>query len=389
MGSSSAVSHNRAAALLWLCARASCMCLHALLDVLACANGKRSRERTNEEYSSNRAPAHSIPVIPTVEVVMFATSYGSGTKGSAMAPAPISEKRRRIEAVGVVVSFIVMIVMNVLSNFCGQGKDPICKNNAQQSDANPTYLTPDGVTFAIWGLIYLMELIFTVYQALPSSKGGGFGVAQLDSCRPYVISAFVLNGLWLILFSFSLWWLSQLVIVSYLYCIVKAYEHLQISWFSQVDEDGAAVPISRKICCYAAFGLQTGWLVVATTLGLGVVGRNNGWTPPPDFGVMMITVIVLLNAYLSLTRADAFYNFISCWALAGIVRMQNDAPASSSKPSVLPRSDQIIHWCNFGFYCILIVGIIGLVRAVIMRNSPQRLRKSFDSDEPALASPLV
>merc|ERR1712100_688285 len=95
----------------------------------------------------------------------------------------------------------------------------------------------------------------------------------------------------------GLWWLSQLVIVSYLYCIVKAYEHLQISWFSQVDEDGAAVPTSRKICCYAAFGLQTGWLVVATTLGLGVVGRNNGWTPPPDFGVMMITVIVLLNAF--------------------------------------------------------------------------------------------
>ena len=32
------------------------------------------------------------------------------------------------------------------------------KTNKQISDENPTYLSPDGQTFAIWGIIYTLEL---------------------------------------------------------------------------------------------------------------------------------------------------------------------------------------------------------------------------------------
>jgi hypothetical protein len=317
---------------------------------------------------------------------MLASPYGSATSGRTTPS--ISEAQRRYESLGVVVAYVLMIILNVLSNFCGQGAEPICKNNAQQSADNPTYLTPDGITFSIWGLIYLMELVFVVYQIVPSSKGGGFGVAQLDGSRLYVIIAFLLNGLWLILFSFSLWWLSQLVISLYLYCMVKTYEQLQISWFSQVDAAGTPVPLSRKICCYAAFGLQCGWLVVATTLGIGVVGRNNGWTPPPDFGVMIITVVTAINGYLSLSRADVFYNFISCWALAGIIRMQHDAPLVSNKPNVLPRSTELIGWCNGALVCISTICIVGVLRAVLTRTKPQRLR-NVERKDPDMATPLV
>merc|ERR1719502_293417 len=128
--------------------------------------------------------------------------------------------------------------------------------------------------------------------------------------------------------------------------MVKAYEQLQISWFSQVDAAGTPVPLSRKICCYAAFGLQTAWLVVATTLGIGVVGRNNGWTPPPDFGVMVIAVVMVINLYLQLTRADVCYAFVSCWALAGIVRQQTH-PQKLWPVKTMPLSTEIIHWANF------------------------------------------
>ena len=186
---------------------------------------------------------------------MMAAAYGTTTKNALVEDEPRKyefktilgfSRNNKYEAILLVFSFIYMIVFNVLSNaICGVGEKPICKNNSQQSDHNPTYLTPDGLTFSIWGIIYLFELFFTVYQALPESRGGGFELAVFDNVRPYVTFAFILNGTWLILFSFSLWWLSQAVIFAYLYCIVKAYQHLEVDWFSQVDESGNPVGLKR------------------------------------------------------------------------------------------------------------------------------------------------
>jgi len=315
---------------------------------------------------------------------MMAAAYGTTTKNVL-----VEDKQRqyeftsilgfsrnnKYEAILLVFSFIYMIVFNVLSNaICGVGEKPICKNNSQQSDHNPTYLTPDGLTFSIWGIIYLFELFFTVYQALPESRGGGFELAVFDNVRPYVTFAFILNGTWLILFSFSLWWLSQAVIFAYLYCIVKAYQHLEVDWFSQVDESGNPVGLKRKLFTYAPFGFQMAWLVVATTLGIGVLGRNNGWTPPPDFGVMVIAVVMVINLYLQLTRADVCYAFVSCWALAGIVRQQTH-PQKLWPVKTMPLSTEIIHWANFAICFIIGASIVGLIRAFINRNTPHKMRR--------------
>ena len=295
-------------------------------------------------------------------------------------------RHNRYESILVVLAFVFMIVFNILSNaICGIGEKPICNNNSQQSDNNPTYLTPDGLTFSIWGIIYLFEMFFTIYQALPVTRGGGFELQVFNNVRPYVIFAFILNGLWLIIFSFSLWWLSQVVIVGYLYCVVKAYQHLQVDWFSQVDNDGNIVGIKRKLCTYAPFGFQTAWLVLATTLNVGVVGFNNGWIPPPDFGVMIIAVVMVINAYLQITRADVCYAFVSCWALAGIVRQQTN-PVKSWPVTTMPLSTEIIHWANFAICFIIGVGVVGLIRVFLNRNTPHKM---WPTKHQGMQEPLV
>jgi len=302
---------------------------------------------------------------------------------------PASATWRRVEAVGVVVSYIVMIIVNVLSNtICGVGDHPICRSNGQQSNDNPTYLTPDDFTFAIWGLIYIFELIYTVYQIFPTRHCGGFGLTSLDSSRKYVIAAFLLNGLWLILFSFSLWWLSELVILLYLYCIAKVYEELQVCWFSQENQQGAVVTYGYKLCCYAPWGIQAGWLVIASSLGIGVLGTNNGWTPPPDFGVMILTVATAVACYLAVRRNDLFYSFITCWAFQGIIRAQNSAPIHGSKTQ-LPKSVEILNWAQAGFYVVIFASIIGMARAFINRGKAVRMANLLKFREESMGQPLV
>jgi tryptophan-rich sensory protein len=65
-----------------------------------------------------------------------------------------------------VVAFVAVIVMNALSNAL-----PLNGRTAGEiSDMLPSYFTPAGYTFSIWGVIYLALLGFIVYQALPRQR---------------------------------------------------------------------------------------------------------------------------------------------------------------------------------------------------------------------------
>ena len=69
--------------------------------------------------------------------------------------------------ISVVAAFGLMVVSNFLSTATKLLNNT---DNAQISRENPTYLSPDGATFSIWGLIYLFEAILVVYQAFPSFR---------------------------------------------------------------------------------------------------------------------------------------------------------------------------------------------------------------------------
>ena len=49
------------------------------------------------------------------------------------------------------------------------------------SDALPSYFTPAGYTFAIWGLIYTALIAFAIYQAQPAKEHGRFLVKLAGS----------------------------------------------------------------------------------------------------------------------------------------------------------------------------------------------------------------
>ncbi len=62
--------------------------------------------------------------------------------------------------IGSVISFIIMIVVNALANIL-----PINgKTTGELSDAYPNLFVPIGLTFSIWGVIYLFLFLYTLYQ---------------------------------------------------------------------------------------------------------------------------------------------------------------------------------------------------------------------------------
>lgn len=286
-----------------------------------------------------------------------------------------SQDNKRDLSIGVVAAFVVMVISNVLSTSTKVFNNT---DNKIISDANPTYVSPDGATFSIWGFIYLFEATLIVYQALPAYKNApGF-----DSGRPYIIAAFLLNALWLPVFQFYYWWLSLAIIVAYLAALWKSYETLNIDYAGEAAWH-------TKVFAYVGLSLNLSWVTVATLLNVTVVARNSdiitttivdgvsnttsgsvalpGSTYEaviggnPDWAVLCIVIAALFAAYRSISFTDVPYAFVCSWALGGIYRMQ-----TSDNDSAFPvagHSKLIADWSLTVLIVVAVVALVGVARS--------------------------
>jgi len=225
--------------------------------------------------------------------------------------------------------FVVMTASNALTTMGYFGPD-----NKQLSDENPTYVSPDGLTFAIWGFIYLFEACLVLAQLCPRGHEELFTrrcrVLNLD-VRQRLAIAFLTNALWLPIFSAGQWWLSQVVICVYLAALVSIYADVNVRSVSGVYEQVlVATPIA----------LNLSWIVVATFLGLTVCSRQSGWVDANGVGGtvgwgMGISVLVAAAGVVLGLAGDAPYAFVAGWALRGIYRMQTIEDAVRFPPQAL------------------------------------------------------
>lgn len=223
------------------------------------------------------------------------------------------------QSVSVCVAYAVMIAANVLSNagFFG-GKD-----NKTISDSHPTWLTPDGATFAVWGIIYVLQLVLVVYQLRPSEHAETLlrsrcGLTGLDA-RWRIVFAFMCNAVWLTTFTNELYWVALIVMIEYLAFLVSLYTSLNVASCETVLE-----------AFLLASGIATNlsWIVVAfSVLTLTCLGEA-GFKDKDDvagsaaLGYLISFAVAALGCERAVRAGDVAYAFVAGWALRGIYRMQ-------------------------------------------------------------------
>lgn len=309
-------------------------------------------------------------------------------------PQDISPRRRTVEAWGVVVTFLVMVCSNVLSS-TGIFNNT---NNAKIADENPTFITPDGATFSIWGFIYLFEATLTIYQALPSTRSNNY----LAVSRVYIIVAFALNAIWLPVFQYERWWLSLAIIVVYLAALREAYLSLGVDYGSQ--QQSWVV----KVFAHTGISLNFSWVLVATLLNVSIVCRQSaimyidvsdqvtnttaGYLPNTatpvarvggngDFAVLCMTLAGAVALYRAIRMRDVPYCFVAAWALGGIYRMQKFAPANRFPTAA--KSEDLRTWA---MALIVVIGLSGVYALIASIYQVHFARK--DADETGLRASL-
>lgn len=227
---------------------------------------------------------------------------------------PISTLGDTARQVANLLALIVTLVVNYLANALPLNG----QTTAQVSDKFPVYFVPAGYVFAIWGVIYLGLLAFTVYQALPSQRanhrGRAIGFLFAATC--------LVNVLWLFMWHYEQFAPTAVLMVALLALLITIYLHLNIGRTSVSTLD--------RWLIHVPFSIYLGWITVATIANVTDVLYLTGWDGWGISGqtwaaIMLVTAAVIASTIVA-TRRDLAYAAVIVWAVIGIAVKQAGEP---------------------------------------------------------------
>lgn len=191
-----------------------------------------------------------------------------------------------------------MVYVNYLANSL-----PINgKTTGQLSDAYPNLFVPSGITFSIWGIIYLLLAAYCLVQFMPASKEMASKISWL-----FILSC-VFNGLWIVAWHYQKLPLSLLIMVGLLVSLILINVQLQ-------DLHTGVLK--------AAFGIYLGWICIATIANVTAVLVNAGWggldISPQAWTIVMIAAGALIVSFTVMRIDNPFIGLSVVWAFAGII----------------------------------------------------------------------
>jgi len=210
-----------------------------------------------------------------------------------------------------VLAFAVTVIVNALANSLPLNG----RTTAEVSNTYFTLVTPAGYVFSIWGVIYMLLLVFAVFQALPGQREKPF----LKQISILFILSGVFNVVWLFLWHYDQIVLSVALMFALLATLIAIYLRLGIGKTSAT--------LKEKVCVHLPFSVYLGWITVASIANVSsalVSIQWNGFGLANDtWAVLVIAVALLITLAVIATRKDIAYSLVLVWALIGIAVNQS------------------------------------------------------------------
>lgn len=224
----------------------------------------------------------------------------------------------------VVITFIVMIVVNVLANSLPiNGVD-----TGVISDSYPNLFAPAGITFAIWGLIYLLLALFTFYQLGIINKNDEISTELLNKVGILFSISSIANTIWIFTWHYQVIWLSIVFMLVILISLIKIVNAIKEEKLSSKEKFFVKLP----------FSIYFGWITVATianTTTLLVSLNFKGFGISETIWTVLIIIIGAIIGIITLLRnRDYFYGLVIIWAYFGII-IKHTTVFNSMYPAVV------------------------------------------------------
>ena len=211
-------------------------------------------------------------------------------------------------------SVILALTINILASTLPLNG----QNTGEISDRFEVYFVPAGYVFAIWGVIYIGWIAFTIFQFQRSQKES----PRLRRLGYLFALSNLANAGWLFCWHYNRFGLSVLIMLILLGMLVASYLQLNVNRTSVTRVEYWSVDVP--------FGLYLGWITVATVANIAdwlyFVEWNGFGVSAQIWAVIMLAVASLLGLAMALTRRDAAYLVVLVWAFVGIAVKQVSAP---------------------------------------------------------------
>jgi hypothetical protein len=203
-----------------------------------------------------------------------------------------------------IILFAGMLVMNYLANALPLNN----KTTGELSDSFPNLFVPAGLTFSIWGVIYLLLIVYCVVQFTGSDREVISNISWL-----FGISC-ILNALWIVFWHYGKLTSSLLVMLGLLITLIYINISIRELPFGIIK---------------ATFGIYLGWICIATIANVAALLVNANWNgfniPQETWAIIMIfigTLIITLTIY---RLKNPFIGLAVVWAFIGIaIKRQDD-----------------------------------------------------------------
>lgn len=235
----------------------------------------------------------------------------------------------------VVLATIGVIAINGLAS--AQGLNGV--TTGEISDRFDVYFVPAGYVFAIWGLIYLGLLGYTIYQALPAQREN----PRLRRIGWLYVLSCIANIVWLFLWHYEIFEWTIVAMVALLLSLIAIYLTLGIGY--------SRVSAGETWLARVPFSIYLGWITVATIANATALLFDldwGGWGISPEWwAIIMLVIGAIIGSAVGLTRGDIAYVAVIVWAFAGIA-VKLDMTSTIA----------IVAWVAAGFVALsLLVGV--------------------------------
>lgn len=204
------------------------------------------------------------------------------------------------------VAYVAMVTVNFLAN----GLPINNRSTGAISDAYPNLFAPAGITFSIWGLIYLLLAGYVIYQFVKSSQGKANLFSKIN---PIFIISSLANISWIFAWHYDYIGLSVIIMAVILLSLIKIANILRAEKFTSLEKLFIKVP----------FSVYFGWITVAAIANITVFLVSLGWN---GFGIadfVWTSIILVVGALIGIWRTNhdknIAYALVLVWAYLGIL----------------------------------------------------------------------
>jgi hypothetical protein len=194
---------------------------------------------------------------------------------------------------------------------------------AQISDSLPNLFVPAGLTFSIWGVIYILTGLFAVYQFR------GYATGLVRKISYWFVIGSAANLAWIILWHY-------LEIPASLIAMLVLFLSLMVIYLRL----GPYTSVSREnVVMRVPFSVYLGWITVATIANVTAVLVYFHWDafgiPEATWAILVIAIATLITLAVLFTRKDIAYSLVVDWALLGIMLKQINNELSVAATSAI------------------------------------------------------